>query len=298
MSTPFEPVEPTEYADYTPRDISAPPPQAEVVTPDNPPWGVLGGGGLWLASVALVVICPVLFLAGYLLQQGVGAQEWPRVATSDPTAIFVQIVATVPAHLLTLGLAWLIITGAGRRPFFRSLGWEWGGGFRLWNSAALAVGLLLLGYFILSLTGKPKTQLDEILESSRATALATAFLATFTAPLVEEVVYRGVLYSGLRKYFGAAWAGVCVIVLFALVHVPQYLPSFGTIAIILLLSIVLTVIRARSGQLLPCFVVHLVFNGIQSALIVAEPYLKRFLPETPPAPAPDPALILRLLGLI
>jgi uncharacterized protein len=136
-----------------------------------------------------------------------------------------------------------------------------------------------------------------MLKSSRGAALATAFLATFTAPLVEEVVYRGVLFSGLRKRLGAMWAGLFVVVLFALVHVPQYIESPGTIATILLLSAVLTIIRARTGQLLPCFVVHLVFNGIQSALIVAEPYLERLAPQTPPVPAPDPALVLWLLGL-
>jgi membrane protease YdiL (CAAX protease family) len=297
VSTPFKPAGPTEHADYTPRDIAAPPPQVEAATPDNPPWGVLGGGGLWLASVVLVALCPAVFLIVYLMQQRVGVEDWARVAVSDPTAIFVQIVATIPAHLVTLGLAWLVVTRVGRRPFFRTLGWE-RGGLKLWHCAALAVGLLLLGYSILYLTGKPETQLDKILKSSRETAIATAFLATFTAPLVEEVVYRGALYSGLRKYLGAAGSGVLVVLLFALVHVPQYWPSYGTIAIILLLSAVITFVRAYSGQLLPCFVIHLFFNGIQSALIIAEPYLERLLPETPPAPVPDPSLILRLFGLV
>jgi membrane protease YdiL (CAAX protease family) len=161
----------------------------------------------------------------------------------------------------------------------------------------LAVVLLIIGVAIIYLTGNPETTLDRMLKTSRGAALATAFLATFTAPLVEEVVYRGVLFSGLRKHLGAVWAGLFVVVLFALVHVPQYIESPGTIAVILLLSAVLTVIRAYTGQLFYCFVIHLVFNGIQSVFIVADTYLKGLSPETPPVPAPDPALVLRLLGL-
>lgn len=269
---------------------------AREASPDNPPWGVLSGFGLWLASIILMVVCLLVFLIPYLIQQGVRPANMERMIT-DPTAVFLQIVSVIPAHLLTLGVAWLIVTGAGKRPFFRGLGWEWGAGLNLWRSVALAFGLLALGYFVIYLTGNPETPMEKALKTSRAAAITTAFLATFTAPLVEEVVYRGVLFSGLRKYLGAAWSGLFVVLVFAAVHVPQYWPSVGTIFVILLLSAVLTVIRARTGQLLPCFVVHLVFNGVQSVLIVAEPYLQRLAPETPPLPAPDPAFVQSFLGL-
>lgn len=307
MSTPIEPLGPTEYTDDTPRATpeepreiitdetlrGAPPPE---ITPDNPPWGVLGGFGLWLASIVLMVVSLLVFLIPYLIQQRVRPADMERVIT-DPTAVFLQIVSVIPAHLLTLGVAWLIVTGVGKRSFFRGLGWEWGAGFNLWRCVALAFGLLALGYAVIYLTGNPETPMDKAIKTSRAAAITTAFLATFTAPLVEEVVYRGVLFSGLRKYLGAAWSGLLVVLIFAAVHVPQYWGSVGTIAIILLLSAVLTIIRARTGQLLPCFVIHLVFNGVQSILIVAEPYLQRLAPETPPLPAPDPALVLSLFGL-
>jgi membrane protease YdiL (CAAX protease family) len=138
----------------------------------------------------------------------------------------------------------------------------------------------------------PETQLDKILNSSRMTALATAFMATATAPLVEEVVYRGVLYSALHRAIGAAGAVLIVLSLFALVHVPQYWPNFGVIFTICLLSASLTVIRAYTGKLLPCFIIHLIFNGIQSVVIVLSPYLEGFIPPATPAP---PSIITGLL---
>ena len=61
--------------------------------------------------------------------------------------------------------------------------------------------------------------------------------------------------------------------MFAGLHVLQYWPNFGAISAISLLSLTLTVVRARTGRLLPCYVIHLVFNSIQSIIIIADPYL-------------------------
>src|SRR5204863_5598420 len=82
------------------------------------------------------------------------------------------------------------------------------------------------------------------------------------------------LYSAFQRVIGQ-WGAVAVVAsIFAGLHVVQYWPNVGAISSITLLSLVLTLIRARTGRLLPCFVIHLVFNGIQSVIIVLEPYLR------------------------
>jgi membrane protease YdiL (CAAX protease family) len=267
------------------------------VDPDNPPWGLAGAVGLLLVSFALMVLTQTAFLLPYALSRRVPLtpQALGDFAVKDAGAIFVEILSIIPAHLLTLGLAWLLVTRAGKYPFLRSLGWDWGGRLTFWRSAGLAVGLLLVGMGIIKLMGSPDNALERMIESSRGAALMTAIAATFTAPLVEEVVFRGVLYSALRRLVGASWAVGVVLLIFALIHVPQYWPSFGVIVTILLLSTVLTLMRARTGRLLPCFVVHLIFNSIQALFIVLNPYLERLAPQSPPPPAPDPALLLELV---
>lgn len=258
-------------------------------SPDNPPWGVLAALGVLLMSFVFMLITQLVFIVGYLLYRGISLAAVAETVTKDPLAIFAAVVSLVPAHALTLGLAWIVVTGVGKRPFLRALGWDWGGGFNVWRSAGLAVALLLVGTGIIKLTGNPQTELDMLIESSRATALATAFLATFTAPFVEEVVFRGVLYSALRRAAGKAWAVAIVTLIFTLIHVLQYRQSYGVIATIFLLSFTLTLIRAHTGRLLPCFVVHLVFNAIQSVLIVLNPYIEHLSPEQTPSPVPVPA---------
>jgi membrane protease YdiL (CAAX protease family) len=116
---------------------------------------------------------------------------------------------------------------------------------------------------------------QQMLQSSRAAVYLVAFFATFTAPLVEEVVYRGVLYSAFQRRLGQDFRRVLVTVLFAAVHVPQYSknfdPDYGTIFTLLIVSLILTLIRVRAKSLLPCIVLHTIFNGAQSVLLILEP---------------------------
>ena len=180
----------------------------------------------------------------------------------------------LPAHLLTLALVWAIATRLGKRSIKDVFGWSWSPNFGLWRSSALAITLFLVTLLLIGFFGGQRTDLDRILESSRAAAVTLAIIAVATAPLVEEMIYRGLLYSAFQRLIGQ-WAAVAVVAsMFAGLHVVQYWPNIGAISSITLLSVVLTLIRARTGRLLPCFVVHLVFNGIQSIIIVLEPYLR------------------------
>jgi membrane protease YdiL (CAAX protease family) len=270
------------------------PPSPEHPDPDNPPWGVWGALLLLVSSFVLMALAQGALIVPYALSRGVplAGSAFSEFLTGDTVAIVLALVGLVVAHLLTLIPAWLIVTRVGRYPFLQTLGWEWSGRLNFWRSAVLAVVLLAVGLIIIQFTGAPENQFDRILRSSRTAALVAAFAATFTAPLVEEIVFRGLLYSSLRRLVGAWGAVLLVFALFAAIHIPQYWPSYGVIVTIHLLSLVLTVIRARTGKLLPCFVIHLIFNGIQSAYIVFAPYIEPFFIKTP---APDPALLLGLL---
>ena len=76
------------------------------------------------------------------------------------------------------------------------------------------------------------------------------------------------LYAGIERAWGK-WAGVGLVTfLFALVHVPQYWGSYAAITAIVSLSLVLTLLRAYTGKLLPCIATHLVYNGVQAVTLL------------------------------
>jgi membrane protease YdiL (CAAX protease family) len=229
--------------------------------------------GVWIFSVLMILIVPTVFSIPYLIYRIVQAgPPTPQALASDKGLIFYSVLGILPAHLLTLAVVWMIVTEGGRRPFRKTIGFEWpenlGPMMSTLVSVLLAVLLFGLAFAITMLYGERKTDLDIMIESSIYARVATAFVAVATAPLAEELIYRGVLYRALEKAAGMGLAIPVVALLFAGVHVFQYRNNLAVITVITLLSITLTVVRAATGKVLPAFIIHLVFNGIQSVLIV------------------------------
>jgi len=250
------------------------------------PWlDVLKAIGLWFLSVFLLLVIPLLAVVPYIIYKiqvagGVAALT-PEALKSDKMLIFWSVVGILPAHLLTLALAWLVVTEGGRRNFWSEINWGW----PKWTNPIAVTLLSVLTALVLygiafgatTVYGGEKTDLDIMIESSNYTRIATALVAFATAPLVEEVIYRGIIYAALEKVMGVGFAVAVVSMLFAGVHVYQYRTNIAVILVITLLSITLTVARAVTGKLTPSFIIHLVFNGVQSVLIVLGGFLDKGL---------------------
>jgi membrane protease YdiL (CAAX protease family) len=120
-------------------------------------------------------------------------------------------------------------------------------------AVAIFIGIALANVVFVKFLPQKETSFDQLLKSGPQVRLAVAILASFSAPLVEEIVYRGVIFGGLRKRFSATTTIIIVTLLFA-----------G----LMLLSLMLTVVRAKSKTLLPCIVIHFINNAVVSLLIV------------------------------
>jgi len=236
--------------------------------------------GLWAFSVLMILIVPTVFAIPYLIYRIAQAgPPSPQALATDKGLIFYSVLGIIPAHLLTLTVVWMVITEGGRRPFWKTIGFEWpenlGPTMSTILSILLAILLFGLAFAVTMLYGEKKTDLDIMIESSIYARVATAFVAVATAPLAEEMIYRGVLYGALEKAGGMGVAIPVVTLLFAGVHVFQYRNNLAVITVITLLSVMLTVVRAATGKVLPAFIIHLVFNGIQSVLIVVGGFLDK-----------------------
>lgn len=250
-------------------------------TPDNPPWGNWTAFLVWLASIAFIALIPILFVMPYLAKQTnlpADRNALKEFLTSDPTAILLSVIAVIPAHILTLALAWIVITKFNKYSFWESLGWR-SGGFTLWHYILILVGIFAVAAVTSYYFPEQDNDMLRVLRSSRTAVFVIAFLATFTAPLVEEVIYRGFLYSAFQRSFGVVTGVLLTTFLFAVIHVPQYYPSYSTIFLIVLLSLVLTLVRVRTKNLLPCVILHTIFNGIQSLLLILQPYIESTEPQ-------------------
>lgn len=121
--------------------------------------------------------------------------------------------------------------------------------------------VMLTGWLLVQLVGDPggsNPLLELVLNSRDGIALALlAFTAVVLAPLFEEVIFRGALLPVLAKRFGVTWGIVLSGLLFALAHI-----SIGELAPLTVLGVGLAMLRISSGRLLPCVLMHALWNGI------------------------------------
>jgi len=84
-------------------------------------------------------------------------------------------------------------------------------------------------------------------------------------PLVEELLFRGVLLSALMKRVHVGWAVTGSSLLFALVHLPGLDYQWYALPNLILLALLLAGLRLRSGSIWPAVLAH----GANNLLAVA-----------------------------
>lgn len=85
----------------------------------------------------------------------------------------------------------------------------------------------------------------------------------FISPLVEEVLYRGVLYTGLAISLGKVVSGVIVTCLFVGMHVGEFGTYWVPLSAIWCLSVVTLLLRELKGSVMPAILLHVGYNFIQ-----------------------------------
>jgi CAAX protease family protein len=199
-----------------------------------------------------------LMLIGVLVVLGYGS----RASGAEPERDLLYRWATSAATLIQFGLMllivlWIVSGGPARellglrRP-------------RSWRAAAGRMFGLFIGVFLLA------AALDPLLHAGEEQGLApegwdgsraVPFIANFVlvagfVPIVEELTFRGAGYAVLER-FGVPAAIVGTGLLFGLAHgLVRALP------ILVAFGIGLAWLRYRSNSVVPCIVVHAVFNGI------------------------------------
>jgi membrane protease YdiL (CAAX protease family) len=124
--------------------------------------------------------------------------------------------------------------------------------------AALAITVLVISSFF---PPSSPPAVEKLAESSRSVFLLVIFGVCF-APIIEEIIFRGFLFSVLSEFGGSRLAVPATAVLFALMHAPQLWPSLAGILLILAVGYVLSIVRERSNSLIPSFIVHTAYNGM------------------------------------
>ncbi len=92
--------------------------------------------------------------------------------------------------------------------------------------------------------------------------------AAVGAPLIEEVIYRALLQNGLHRTLGSPWAAVALTsAIFTIVHAGAV--ELRGMPVLVVLSVALGVLYARTGRLLAPIALHAAFNIANIILAVS-----------------------------
>jgi membrane protease YdiL (CAAX protease family) len=94
--------------------------------------------------------------------------------------------------------------------------------------------------------------------------------ALVLAPPIEEFLFRGALFEGLRRSWGLWLSGTAVTVLFVALHLPELWHYWPAVLGLTLAAVTMLITRLRSGSLGPPVAVHFFYNlTIVGAVLMA-----------------------------
>jgi len=188
-------------------------------------------------------------------------------AAEDPPRDFVYLWESALAGAIQFGIMLAIVLALARGPWFRDLL-----GLRPPLSWARALGLVtvvLVGIYVVAAIvaqfldpGEEQGLVPEEWDPDRLAPFAANFVViALFAPLVEELTFRG-LGFGLLRRFGVGWAVAISAVAWSLGH-----GLVEALAVFIPFGVGLAWLRLRTQSVLPCILLHAVFNAL--ALILA-----------------------------
>jgi hypothetical protein len=201
------------------------------------------------AGLALGLLVGSLFLGGHLLP---GLLDWPF-------------------YLLAPLIAYVLLVGAVA-PLRRSLHWARVGDleYRVWAAAAVIVMVSSAALVIWNWVVRPDVSLilARIPMGSLATLLLCGAAFSVVNALLEEILFRGLLFDALKASYGVAFALFLQAGAFGVFHFQGFPSGAIGVALAAIFGLMQGMLRIYSGGLFACWVSHALVDGTIFALLV------------------------------
>ncbi|HTE58501.1 MAG TPA: type II CAAX endopeptidase family protein [Verrucomicrobiae bacterium] len=230
-------------------------------------WGPIAAVFVTVAVYFAAQICAGVFIALYPGMRGWTAAQRDQWVTNSVDAQFIAVVIT---EAVSVWLIWKFLKS-------RKSGWADIGLIRpraqdVWTAAkgyvfyfVCFLGLsMFFERFVNAVDVGQEQQIGFGKAGNTLPELGLIFISlVILPPLVEEIICRGFLYTGLRSRLPLAIAALITSILFAAAHL-----QFGTgsqllwiaAADTLVLSLVLVYVRQKAGSLWPAIYIHMFKN--------------------------------------
>jgi len=246
----------------------APEPAPAALLPDDlrVPWSWTDVLIFILFSLGIMVVLEYALQTILLTTGRVQMHDLPAFVTTNTVYVTLR-----QSLWFTLLLGFLFFTLRPRRPapFWDTVGWR---PPRMGqHSPARFYALCFIGGAVLAVVMAYSSSLMapqqplpiQALFRDQQSIYLLAVMAVFIAPIVEETIFRGFLYPVFARSLGVLGGIVLTGILFGLMHAQQLWGGWGQIALLMLVGVIFTTARARTGSVIPCFLLHLSYNAIQ-----------------------------------
>ncbi|HLX22348.1 MAG TPA: type II CAAX endopeptidase family protein [Usitatibacter sp.] len=221
--------------------------------------------GARLAILLFVGFVVVQVVAGFAI--GIWVGVWKAITSgvvTAPSKDLVLLTAMWGAVVGSIASGIFLLLAVRRR--FPELGWNRGGAGTV--PAAVGVGIVLAGLVLALITAIPPAHsrnfgmLVQASMSRGAALYLWAFLGIVLAPLLEELMFRGILWTGFSHSFDARIAAVLTTGLFVAMHLPETGRYWPAILGVTLLGAATLSARVWSRSLAPAIALHLSYNVV------------------------------------
>jgi membrane protease YdiL (CAAX protease family) len=238
---------------------------AQPATQPPPAWNLRDLALFFGLGAVALAIAYVLVVPGYsALAPSIG---WHVPPKDNQETAFLSLVLQSVFYFLLFGAVYLLVAIRKRLPFWKAMKWR-------------APGTLkTLGYFALGATLSVAVQFAPILFPDRsdfplsqlfttpAIAYAVGGFAVLVAPLMEELVFRGVLFSIFEDQAGPIFAVIASAALFTGLHVPEYRGAWNHLFLLFFVGLVFSLARGLTGSLAPSVFLHASYNLCQLVVL-------------------------------
>jgi membrane protease YdiL (CAAX protease family) len=234
---------------------TAPPIEPEPPAPADrdalPPWRA------WTAPASLV-----LGLAGAVVLGGIVFLIAAAITGEETDTPAVNITATALSDVAYVGAA-VFFAQLAMRPTAAQFGLR---PTRFWPAVGWAVVayvtlLVVGGLWLLLFDVETRDPTIDDLTTTTAAIVATAVLVTVIAPIAEEVLFRGYMFTALRNRAGV-WGGAALNgVLFGAIHYSPDRPAEFLVPLALF-GMLLCLLYFKTRSLYPCIALHAVNNAV------------------------------------
>ncbi len=248
-----------------------PPPESHLVRgalhrfidPDlRVPWG-------WLDLLLLVIVyigataISTILLAIIFASQGI---PFSAIEHAPRAMGFFVVADQILIYIALFVYLWFQSRVRFNAPFWSTFGWRKLEPSR-WPRPVAYLGFIALGFALsasvqfISSAFPPKGKLPiQGLLQNRDAAFALMAMSILLAPVVEETIFRGYLYPVAARSFGVFAGIIFTGTVFGLLHAEQLWGGWAQIALLVVVGIVFTWVRAAKRTVVASYLLHVSYN--------------------------------------